>query len=211
MSIRTGKREDAAFLASIILTASRGHLARGWFDLALDRSETECLAFLRQLTVTEARSVWHYSRFLVAEEVGNGPVAALSAFAAVDAYPVSPIAIAEVGETLGLTSEEQAQIWDRGEYAFTCTVPPNKVWVVENVATLPAHRRSGHTAALLERALEYGRSQGMKHAQVTFLIGNEAAERAYERVGFRLVEERRHSAFETAAGSPGLRQFVKTL
>src|SRR5579862_5357151 len=120
MSIRTSGRDDAAFLASIILTASRGHLARGWFDLALDRSETECLTFLKQLTTTGARSVWHYSRFLVAEEVDTGPVAALSAFPAADAYPVSPIAIAETGESLGLTPEEQAAIWERGEYAFTC-------------------------------------------------------------------------------------------
>lgn len=211
MWIRTGGRNDAAFLASIILTASRGHLARGWFDLALDRSETECLAFLRQLTVTGARSVWHYSRFLVAEEASAGPVAALSAFAAAEVYPVSPIAIAETGETLGLTPEEQAAIWERGEYAFTCTVPPDNVWVIENVATLPAYRRCGHTAALLDRALECGRFRGLKQAQITFLIGNESAQRTYERAGFRLIEERRHFQFEAFAGSPGLRQYVMAL
>jgi len=210
MSIRTGTRDDAALLAAIILTASRGHLVRGWFDLALDRSENECLDFLRQLTVTVTRSMWHYSRFLVAES-SAGPVAALSAFPAADAYPLSPIAIAEAGETLALTPEQHAKIWERGEYAFTCTVPPNDVWVIENVATLARYRRCGYTSALLERALEAGRLRGLKQAQVTFLIGNESAQRTYEKAGFRLVEERRHPDFEAVAGSPGLTQFVRSL
>jgi translation initiation factor 4G len=60
---------------------------------------------------------------------------------------------------------------------------------------------------LIERALEDGRKQGFQEAQISFLIGNEPAERAYYKAGFRFDAERRHPDHEAACGSPGLRRF----
>jgi hypothetical protein len=74
--IRPADPDDAPFLSWAMLTAARSHLPRGWFDIALKRTESECLAFLRALAVTQARSWWHYSRFHVAE-VDGVPAAAL--------------------------------------------------------------------------------------------------------------------------------------
>jgi RimJ/RimL family protein N-acetyltransferase len=56
---------------------------------------------------------------------------------------------------------------------------------------------------LLEQALEAGRRAGHAHAQISCLIGNEPAQRAYEKVGFRVTEERKDAAFETLLGAPG--------
>ena len=36
------------------------------------------------------------------------------------------------------------------------------------------------------------------------MIGNTSAQYAYERVGFRIVSEKRHPDFEAAIGCPGL-------
>jgi len=48
-------------------------------------------------------------------------------------------------------------------------------------------------------------------AQITFLIGNDQAERAYANAGFEFAAERRSAEFEAATGVPGLRRYVKPL
>lgn len=209
--IRAAREADAEFLAWAILAASRGHLGRGWFDIALNQPECRCLEFLKQLSATEARSWWHYSRFMVAELSGE-PVAALSAFRAGEAYPLSQAAMDEAAERLGVPASERSAIWQRGAYIFLCALDGNDdCWTLENVATLPSHRRRGLMKVLLDRAVQEGRLRGFSEAQITFLIGNESAERAYTNAGFRLADERRHRDFEANAGAPGLRRLARSL
>src|SRR6185436_7106563 len=127
------------------LAASRGHLAKGWFDIALNQSEDSCLRFLRRLTTTTAPSRWHYSRFLVVESAGYA-TAALCAFRAADAYLASAVAMTEAARSMGLTPAELAQIWMRGAYLFSCSSrPADDCWVLESIATLPKHRQLGYT------------------------------------------------------------------
>ena len=69
----------------------------------------------------------------------------------------------------------------------TCAASPTcrrALWIVENVGTRPDLRRRGLVGALLERALERGRERGFAKAQISCLIGNDAAQRAYEKAGF---------------------------
>ncbi|WP_225713341.1 hypothetical protein [Bradyrhizobium semiaridum] len=54
-SIRPARSDDAAFIARIVLTSQRGPLPRGWCDIALDRSEPECLAFMARLAIAPRR------------------------------------------------------------------------------------------------------------------------------------------------------------
>ena len=209
--IRAASRKDADFLAWVILTASRGHLARGWFDIALNQPEGICLEFLRRLSTTEAPSWWHYSRFLVAESEGR-PVAALSAFPAGKAYALSQAAMSETADALGLPMSEQSAIWQRGAYIFLCAMGGHDdCWTLENIATLPSYRGRGVTTALLTRAAEEGCARGFKEAQITSFIDNQSARGAYEKAGFRCVDERRHPEFEAVAGTPGLLRFVRPL
>lgn len=209
--IRVAREADAEFLAWAILAASRGHLGRGWFDVALNQTEKQCLEFLRHLSVTEAQSWWHYSRFLVAESSGE-PVAALSAFRAGEAYPLSQTAMEEAAEMVRLPASERSAIWQRGAYIFLCALGGNDdCWTLENVATLPSHRRRGLMTVLLDRAVQEGRFRGFREAQITFLIGNESAEHAYIGAGFHLADERRHPDFEANAGAPGLRRVARSL
>jgi translation initiation factor 4G len=213
MNIRTrlAQTSDATFLAWIILTAARSHREKGWFDIVLSRPESECLAYLRQLTLTSTRSWWHYSRFRVAEVDGRA-AAALCAFRAGDGYPLSQAAMVEVARSLAWSDDEQNAMWSRGAYMFTCIMESDdNLWTIENVATLPAHRGRGLGHALLEEALAEGRAKGFTRAQITFLIGNDPAERLYAGAGFTFDDERRHPDFEAAVGAPGLRRFVRAL
>lgn len=151
-SIRTAKREDADFLAWSILVATRSHLAKGYFDIVLNRPENEVLDFIRCLTLTHERSFWHHSYFLVAQAKGKS-VAALSVFSAKQAFPLYWDAIKEAAQNLGWNDPGPDPIWGRGAYLKTCMLPADKdpdVWAIENVATLAEYRRCGIAPQLVE-------------------------------------------------------------
>src|SRR5437868_15242375 len=113
--IRRATPADAPLLAWAILAATRSHLGKGWFDLVLNQPEPTCLEYLRDLTLTAAPSWWHYSRCFVAE-VNGTPAAALAAFRAGEAYPLSQAAMSEVARSRAITDAEQSAMWQRGAY-----------------------------------------------------------------------------------------------
>lgn len=118
----------------------------------------------------------------------------------------------EAAAAMAYPAAEQSAIWQRGGYIFLCAMEGDAdCWIIENVASLPSYRRRGLATALLARALEAGRSCGRKEAQITFLVGNDRAERAYMKAGFGFAGERRHSKFEAVSGAPGLRRVARAL
>jgi len=210
-TVRLAEPGDADFLAWAILTASRSHLEKGWFDIVLARPEQECLEFLRRLVQTETRSWWHYSRFHVAEVDGN-VAAALCAFRAGDAYPLSGPGMSEVSKSFGWDEVEQRAMWARGSHIFTCVFEDSEnLWTIENVATVSSYRGRGLAGKLIKHVLPEGARQGLSQAQITFFIGNEAAARAYSKVGFVLNGEKRHPDFEAATGLPGICRYLRRL
>jgi ribosomal protein S18 acetylase RimI-like enzyme len=207
-AIRPARIEDAGFIARNILAAQRGHLTRGWFDIALDLPEPECLAFIARAAVAQSRSWWHISHFRIAE-VDGVPAAALCAMPAAGTRVAARSAIEEVADKTGLDASE---IFRRGAYAANCWVQGGDGdWLVEHVAALPAHRGRGLVQALLDRALKAGKAAGFERASISFLIGNEPAERCYAKAGFVFAEEKRDGAFEALIGSPGFRRFQRAI
>jgi hypothetical protein len=65
--------------------------------------------------------------------------------------------------------------------------------------------------ALIERALAAGKAAGFQRASISFLIGNESAERCYTKTGFVFAEEKRDPAFELLIGAPGFRRFARAI
>src|SRR5258708_10426074 len=80
-AIRRALPEDADFIARSILAAQRGHRPRGWFDIALNRPEPQCLSFVARIAHARTVSWWHTSQFQIAEVEGS-PAAALCALPA---------------------------------------------------------------------------------------------------------------------------------
>jgi len=209
--IRPATSADAEFVAWTIQAAMRSHLKKGWFDIMLARPEADCLEFVRRLALAETPSWWHHSLFLIAEVDGK-PASALCRFRAGDGYPLSERALMEVVASYQWSEAELKATWQRGAYAFTCIMPgDDNRWTIENVATRPEYRGRGLVGVLIEHALEDGRRRGFTAAQITFLIGNDPAERAYSKSGFTFEAEKRHPDHEAACGSPGLRRFRLTL
>jgi len=211
-SITDARREHIPFLAWVVLTAFRSHLERGLWDFFVDRPEAECLRFLEALAGTPARHWEHYSNFILAEVDGE-PVAALCGyFEAECGGPALGQGIREASQVLGRSEEENAAAWQRaGSIVYCAPEHAPGAWIVENVATLPAFRRRGLVDRLLGVILESGRSKGASVAEVGVLIGNDPAQRAYEKAGFAVVAEKRHPEFEAAYQCPGVRLLRRPL
>jgi ribosomal protein S18 acetylase RimI-like enzyme len=206
--IRSARAEDADFIARTILAAQRGHRPRGWLDIALELPAAEVLAFVQQMTVARTPSWYHFSKFLVAEVDGE-PAAALCALPASGTRLAARSAIQEIADETGLDS---SGIFQRGGYAADCWVQGGEGdWMIEHVASLSAHRGRGLVQALIDHALAAGKVLGFARASISFLIGNEPAERCYAKAGFVLAEERRDGAFEALTGAPGFRRFGRAI
>ena len=207
--IRPAGPDDSAFIARNILASQRGPRPRGWFDVALGWPEPQCLVFVAQVTTAEMRSWWHVSQFMIAEVDGE-PAAALCALPATGTGVAARAAIAEVAEKTGLSASELAAIFRRGAYSANCWVQGGEGdWLIEHVASLPAYRGRGLVQALIAHALAAGRDAGFARASISFLIGNDQAERCYARAGFTFAEEKRDPVFEALTGAPGFRRFAR--
>ena len=209
--IRQGRADDADFIARTILLAQRGPTPLGWFDFALAQGEPQVLDFLKRLAVARPRSWYHVSQFLIAEVEGDAGAMALSmplcAMPSRETRDTMRSAIEEVALSSGVSS---ADIFARGAYARPCWVQGGEEdWLIEHVASQPSARGRGLVQALIDHALTAGRQAGFKQASISFLIGNEPAERCYAKAGFSFAEEKRDPAFEALTASPGFRRFER--
>jgi GNAT superfamily N-acetyltransferase len=210
-TLRPARPDDAVFIARNIQASQRGHRPRGWFDIALGWPEPPCLAFVERVAIAETRSWWHLSRFMIAE-IDGAAAAALCALPATGTGAAARAAIAEVAARTGLGASELAAIFQRGAYSRDCWVQGGEGdWLIEHVASLPGHRGRGLMQALIGHAIARGRAAGFGRASISFLIGNEPAERCYAKAGFTFVEEKRDPAFEALTGAPGFRRFGRAI
>jgi GNAT superfamily N-acetyltransferase len=210
-TIRPGHADDADFIARTILLSQRGPRPRGWFDIALDQSEPQVHAFLRRLAVTKQISWYHASQFLVAE-VDRKPTAALCAMPSRVSRETMRPAIEEAARQAGMSDADLAAMFTRGAYARPCWVQGgDEDWLIEHVASQPGHRGRGLMQALLAQGLAAGAAAGFARASITFVIGNDAAERSYAKAGFCFAEEKRDAGFEALTGAPGFRRFQRAI
>jgi translation initiation factor 4G len=204
----------APFLAWVMLTAARSHLSVGMWDMWMKGDEAKALAFLEALATTPHAHWAHHSIFIVAE-VDGIPAAALSGYVHDERPPTTAFeALPDVVRRLGLDHDALMQDFVTTGAASIANVGPAHVpdaWVVEHVATAPAFRRQGHTDRLLQAIFDKGRERGATVADIGVLIDNDSAQRAYEKNGFRVVNELRDPQFEAAYGCPGIRELTRSI
>jgi ribosomal protein S18 acetylase RimI-like enzyme len=211
VKIRNAGSDDSAFLSWLILTAGRAHVKRGIWEVILGKPEDVCLRFLRLLTATDKPHLFHYSCYLIAE-TQEGPVAGLGGYdPKILGYEALQQVLPEVySKADKFPSDELA----KGEPPrITACIPPSieGAWVIDSVATLPSFRRKGIVDRLLDEILDRGRDRGFRQAQVSIYIGNGPARSAYEKHGFRLLDEWNDPYFETEIGSPGMARLIRDL
>jgi ribosomal protein S18 acetylase RimI-like enzyme len=212
VSIVEATPEHAAFVAWVGLTAFRSHLERGFWDFMLGGDEAHKLRYLEALAKTEQRHWAHRSPFIVAEVDGK-PASALCGYLEEElGGPTLRMAMVEANERTGMTEEESVAGFERAKSIMN-VVPEHApgAWIVENVATLPEFRRRGLVDRLMEEILERGRRRGATVSDISVFIGNDGAQRAYEKCGFEVVAERHDPEFESVYRTPGTRTLRRSL
>ena len=211
LKLRNAGTTDARFLAWLILTAGRAHVKRGIWEVVLGLPEEDCLRFLEALAITKTPHLFHHSCYLLAE-TESGPASGLGGYDPdLLGYPRLMEALPEVYGKLnkvppkGMAGGEPPRI--------TACIPPalEGAWTIDSVATLPAYRRKGIVDRLLDKVLDLGREKGYRQAQISIYMGNTPAQRAYEKHGFRLLDEWPDPYFEKEIGSPGMARLIRDL
>jgi translation initiation factor 4G len=202
--------KHAPFIAWVILTAFRSHLERGFWDFMRPGTDEEILRYLEALTTTKAAHWVHLPLFIIAEVDGE-PAAALSGYFEEEHGGMKlRDGMAEVAEATGQEPDPEAI-----KRAMTIlNVAPEHVpgaWIIEDVATRPEFRRRGLVDALMQEIMERGRQRGATLSDVGVFIGNDSAQKAYEKVGYTVVEEKRHPEFEAVYKTPGVRALRRAL
>ena len=214
IEIVEARPEHVPFIAWVMLAAARSHLERGMWDFMAGPDEGRTLRFLEGLASAPEPNWAHHSMFLIAEVKGR-PVSALGGYFDEEHGPASlGMAIPAAALASGIKLEDLAQVWLTSGGATIAKVSPEHVpgaWIVEHVATLPEFRRQGLIDRLLAAVIEKGRSRGATVADVGVFIGNDRAQRAYEKAGFVVTGERRNADFEAAYGFPGVRDLSRTI
>jgi hypothetical protein len=144
VTTRWATERDVPFLGEIVLLASRSHLPRGVWDLALSDDELR-RRFIERLLVTGAASWCHWTKFRVAEVDGT-PAAALSGYAEDEADMLGEDqAIATAFAAVGLDGPAQAAVFEGIGAFLTCLMPPIDARIIEcGARSLP---RPGRPAA----------------------------------------------------------------
>jgi ribosomal protein S18 acetylase RimI-like enzyme len=203
--------EHAPFLGWVMQAASRSQLDRGALEIFVDGTDEDVLRFLSKWPLTEARHWGNYENFIIAES-GGQPVGALCGYFLKDVENLFGKPAVEVAVALGWSHDDLVAAW--GRIRPLTLVPVDRIpgaWIVECVAVVPQFRRIGIVDHLLETILERGRQRGATCAEISVLIGNDPAQRAYEKAGFVVVQEARHPDYEAAFGCPGQRLLRRDL
>ena len=204
VSIIEAREEHVPFIAWVQLTAFRSHLAKSMWDFFVGGSEEDVLRFLEAFATTETKHWGSYQGFIIAEVDGT-PAAAMTGYFKTESSLEE--GIAEACRTIGMTQDDINEGWKRaGTIGLVETEHAKGSWITENVATKPEFRRRGLVDKLLAEMMERGRSKGATFAEVGVFIGNDNAQRAYERAGYEVVEEKLHPDFEAVYKCPGVRQ-----
>ena len=210
LQILEAQPRHAPFIAWVILTAFRSHLEKGFWDFMRPGTDEEILRYLEALTTSRAPHWAHLPLFIVAE-VDSEPAAALSGyFGEEHGGTTLRDAMAEADAATGQVPDQEAI----ARALTILNVAPEHVpgaWIVENVATLPEFRRRGLVDRLMAEILERGQRRGATVADISVFIGNDPAQRAYEKCGFRVIAEKRDPQFEAQYKTPGVRTLRRDL
>ena len=202
----------APFIAWVTLTAFRSQLERGFWDFMLDGDEADKLRYLEALTTTEQLHWVHHSTFIVAEVDGRPASALCGYFEHELGGATLRFAGIEANEKTGRTEAEAAAGFERAKSIMNVLPEhPPGAWIVENVATLPEFRRRGLVDRLMEEILKRGRGRGATVADISVFIGNDPAQRAYEKCGFATVAEKLNPEFESVYRAVGTRTLRRSL
>ncbi len=206
--IRDAHMSDATDIAKLSYLAGQSHVQVSIFDLMVSGPygmTDERIENMAKIVAAEAPSWMSYRHYHVVE--AGGKVAS-----GLETFMPEEAGNRQFGDALkeaGWSVKDIMEMAARMRVWFK--VDPGRepgYLIVENVATYEEYRGNGFTSELLAQAIATGRDEGHKGLQLTVLLGNEPAIRAYEKAGFAMVKTMEGKKFEKVFSSPGVGQML---
>lgn len=189
--VRRATREDIAFLAWCNREATSPAPDFCYWDPVLDGLNTDTMAFIKTIFHANALAWGRCEEFFIVEEYGQ-PIAGASGFV-MDTQDYRPLRLSRLGDVadmLGWTKRMEGEFRQRYEAVWhdpqDVSLAPCASWIIECVAVVPEARGRGVAKTLLRALLEEGKQQGHTHAGISVTLGNEAAQKVYEAIGFQM-------------------------
>lgn len=190
VEIRPATQSDIPFLTWCNYESASPAPGFCYWDPLLEGTGATSMAFIEAVFREDALAFGSPESFFVVE-YGGKPVAGASGFV-MDAHDYRPLRLARlpaVAERLGWGAAvlEQFRAGYEAVWAdpLDITLAPPAPWVIECVAVVPEARGQGIARLLLQAILEEGKRRGHPQAGISVTIGNAAAQRVYEALGFQ--------------------------
>ncbi len=162
-----------------------------YWDPLLAQTKTSSQTFLEAVFQSNALAWGQVEQFFILEQAGQA-IAGASAFtmSETDYRPLRLERLGVIAERLGWDTtatlafqEMYQQVWSD---PLDSSLAPQASWIIESVAVIPKARGRGMTKKLFAALFTEGRKLGHSHVGISVTTGNEAAQRAYEAIGFQL-------------------------
>jgi ribosomal protein S18 acetylase RimI-like enzyme len=191
LTVRQANRADISFVAWCNYEATSPFPGFSYWDPLLEETGTPTLTFIEAVFQHDALAWGSVEEFTLVEEEGR-PVAGASGFkmSNTDYRPLHLDRMPYIANALGWTDAMLANFRQGYERVWAdpldITLAPPAPYIIECVAVLPEARGRGVAKHLMKALLERGAQHGFSHAGISVTLGNEAARRVYESVGFEM-------------------------
>lgn len=209
--VRPATKDDCRALAYYAYLAGKSQLATSAYDYmfpGIAGPTDQRLTLMENLLQTKVVSWMHYTFCSVAEVDGQVGAALCHYHNRDGAYDRIGPALVE----LGWDSEElKAMVRRMKPFLDVDFDHPDDALIIENVAVSAKFRRHGLVNMLLENAIGIAREQDFGGLRLAIFTGNTPARKAYEKVGFKVAEEKSDPAFKELFGCEGMQLMTLTL
>ncbi|MCW8838166.1 MAG: acyl-CoA acyltransferase [Thiovulaceae bacterium] len=198
IGISKASKEDAGFLAQMILQSSRAEKKIGIYDLVFGvKNDDDLLSYLEKLVVTETKNHCHFSNFLIANIDGKQVGTLCSYEPRISTHEAFIKSLEEINYT-----------GDISEYEDILTLcdfeQNNRTLIFDFMEELEGFINVGVLKALMQKSLLTARLKGYRIAQTIVEIGSLETILLYKKLGFKEVKQKECELYKEKFGRVGL-------
>lgn len=200
MSIEISKasKQDAKFLAQMILQSSRAEKKFGIYDLVFGaKNDAELLSYLEKLVVTESKNHCHYSNFLIANMNGKQVGTLCSYEPRISNHEAFVKSLEEMGYDGDISEYES--ILEACDFEQN-----NRTLIFDFMEELEGFVDVGVLKALMQKSLLTARLKGYRIAHTIVEIGSLETILLYKKMGFRELKQKECEIYKEKFGRLGL-------
>ncbi len=201
IKIRKASKEDAKFLAKMILLSSRADKKIGIFDVVFNYiSDKELVENIEKLTTTTIKNYCHFSNFLIAE-IDSKCVGTLCSYEPRIATKESFLnSLKEINSEVN--TDEYEEIFNQ------CDFNQNKhTLIFDFLEEVEGFIDVGILKLLMQKSLLTARLKGYRIAQALVEIGSLETMLFYKTLGFKEVKQKECEKYREKFGRNGLALF----